>query len=37
MEYAYHGNLKDYLEMCRETLLQRNIPARVVSEPGQYH
>ncbi len=37
MEYACHGNLKDYLEKCRETLLQRSIPVRIVSEEGQYY
>ena len=36
MEYACHGNLKDYLLKCREALLERNVPIRVSSEEGTY-
>ena len=36
IEYASHGNLKDYLGMCREVLLQRNIVIRISSEKGMY-
>ena len=35
MEYACHGNLKDYLNLCRYALLQRNVSIHVASEEGK--
>lgn len=35
MEYAHHGNLKDYLERCKAELLQRNISIHVGTEKGK--
>lgn len=35
MEYAHHGNLKDYLERCKADLLQRNISIHVGTEEGK--
>ena len=35
MEYAHHGNLKDYLECCKADLLQRNVPIHVGTEKGK--
>ena len=35
MEYAHHGNLKDYLEHCKADLLQRNVSIHVGTEEGK--